>query len=180
MWSVLLAASWAQPDRGGIALTTRTSLILRRGWSVAAASMLVSVLALAAPAGAQDPPACGEQAPTIVGTNGADVLVGTPGDDVIVGLGGRDVIVGREGSDLLCGGRGRDLVSGNDGDDYVDGGDDELLALAEQGLPTGDGADAVFGNDGADFVFGLSGRDVLDGGSGDDIANGDFDADLVW
>jgi hypothetical protein len=52
--------------------------------------MLVSVFALAAPAGAQTPPTCGEETPTIVGTNGADLLVGTPGDDVIVGLGGRE------------------------------------------------------------------------------------------
>jgi RTX calcium-binding nonapeptide repeat (4 copies) len=79
----------------GEAGSTRTSLILCRSWSVAAACLLVSVFALAAPAGAQAPPACGEQAPTIVGTNGADLLVGTPGDDVIVGLGGRDVIVGK-------------------------------------------------------------------------------------
>ena len=100
-------------------MTTRTTLILRRSWSVAAASMLVSVFALAAPAGAQTPPTCGEEAPTIVGTNGADLLVGTPGDDVIVGLGGRDVIVGKDGNDLLCGGRGGDLVSGNGGDDFV-------------------------------------------------------------
>jgi hypothetical protein len=97
---------------GGITLTTRKRPILRRGWSFAAACMLVSVFALAAPAGAQAPPTCGEQAPTIVGTNGADLLVGTPGDDVIVGLGGRDVIVGKAGNDLLCGGRGSDLVPG--------------------------------------------------------------------
>jgi hypothetical protein len=84
-------------------MTTRKRLVLRRSWSVVAAAMLVSVFALAAPAGAQTPPTCGEQPPTIVGTNGADLLVGTPGDDVIVGLGGRDVIVGRDGNDLLCG-----------------------------------------------------------------------------
>jgi Ca2+-binding RTX toxin-like protein len=52
------------------------------------------------------------------------------------------------------------VVSGNGGDDFVAGDDDELLALAEQGLPTGDGGDTLFGNDGADFVVGLSGRDV--------------------
>ncbi|MDP9207336.1 MAG: hypothetical protein M3O65_02350, partial [Actinomycetota bacterium] len=115
-------------------MTTRKTLTLRRIWSVAAASMLVSVFALAAPAGGQTLPTCGEAEPTIVGTNGADLLVGTPGDDVIVGLGGRDVIVGKGGNDALCGGRGRDLVSGNGGDDLVDGADDELLALAEQGL----------------------------------------------
>ena len=75
-------------------MAARQNLILRRSWSVAAACLLVSVFALAAPAGAQAPPACLGEAPTIVGTNGADLLVGTPGDDVIVGLGGRDVIVG--------------------------------------------------------------------------------------
>lgn len=98
-------------------MTIRTTLIPRWSWSVAAAGMLVSVFALAAPAGAQTPPTCGEETPTIVGTNGPDLLVGTPGDDVIVGLGGRDVIVGRDGNDLLCGGRSSDLVSGNGGDD---------------------------------------------------------------
>jgi hypothetical protein len=34
-------------------MTTRSALILRRSWSVAAAGMLVSVFALVAPAGAQ-------------------------------------------------------------------------------------------------------------------------------
>jgi Ca2+-binding RTX toxin-like protein len=81
-------------------MTTRTTLILRRSWSVAGAGMLVAVFALAAPAGAEAPPTCGEATPTIVGTNGADLLIGTPGDDVIVGLGGRDVIVGKAGNDL--------------------------------------------------------------------------------
>jgi hypothetical protein len=85
-------------------MTTRTTLILRRRWSVVAAGMLVSVFALAAPAGAQAPPTCGEQAPTIVGTNGADLLVGTPGDDVIVGNDGADVVFGLSGRDVLDGG----------------------------------------------------------------------------
>jgi Ca2+-binding RTX toxin-like protein len=137
-----------------MSMTAWKTLILRRTWSVAAAGMLVTAFALVAPAGAQTPPTCGEETPTIVGTNGADLLVGTPGDDVIVGLGGRDVIVGKDGNDLLCGGRGGDLVSGNGGDDFVAGDDDALLALAEQGLATGDGGDVLFGNDGADFVWG--------------------------
>jgi Ca2+-binding RTX toxin-like protein len=75
---------------------------------------------------------CDGRAPTIVGTDGADVLKGTPGRDVIAALGGNDTLIGLGGDDRLCGGVGRDRLAGGPGDDVLLGGKD-WLHVSEEG-----------------------------------------------
>jgi glucose/arabinose dehydrogenase len=65
---------------------------------------------------------CVAEAPTIVGTKGADRLVGTKKADVIAGLGGNDMLIGRGGDDRLCGGAGSDVLKGGGGFDRCVGG----------------------------------------------------------
>src|SRR6185295_5570881 len=95
-----------------------------------------TLLLLAAPVGAQEPPpvpkidcdpahycelgAAGCPGPgltalsgrIIVGTEENDKLRGTDKDDLIVGLGGNDSISGHGGDDVLCGGEGKDHIHG--------------------------------------------------------------------
>jgi sugar lactone lactonase YvrE len=69
-----------------------------------------------------EPPTCGSQTATIVGTVRKDVLRGSKFDDVIAGLGGGDVIKGVGGDDRICGGGGGDQIDGGAGNDHCDGG----------------------------------------------------------
>jgi Ca2+-binding RTX toxin-like protein len=80
------------------------------------------------PAHAQAVPTCFGKQATIVGTEGDDdganapTLWGTDQADVIVGLGGRDHINGQEGDDFYCGNSGDDYFENVDGDDQMSGG----------------------------------------------------------
>lgn len=98
-----------------------------------AVAPLLLVLPSGAAAGFDD--RCPSDAPTLVGTPGADVLVGTPGADVIHGLGGDDTISGGDGDDVICGGAGTDRISGEAGDDELYGGANGLRQLAEDNPP---------------------------------------------
>jgi Ca2+-binding RTX toxin-like protein len=69
-----------------------------------------------------EPPACGGETATVVGSTGRDKLRGSRGPDVIAALGGDDVIKGAGGNDLLCGGPGTDEIRGGAGRDTVSGG----------------------------------------------------------
>lgn len=69
-----------------------------------------------------EPPTCGGQTATIVGSTGKDVLKGSKFDDVIAGLGGKDKIKGVDGNDRICGGGGNDDIDGGDGSDHCSGG----------------------------------------------------------
>jgi sugar lactone lactonase YvrE len=69
-----------------------------------------------------EPPTCGGQTATIVGSTGKDVLKGSKFDDVIAGLAGKDKIKGLDGNDRICGGGGNDDIDGGDGSDHCSGG----------------------------------------------------------
>jgi hemolysin type calcium-binding protein len=70
-------------------------------------AVLAALTASEAAAGGGSADRCFGRAPTIVGTNGADVLRGTtPGPDVIVGRGGDDRIRPGRGLDRVCSGSG--------------------------------------------------------------------------
>ena len=94
---------------------------------------------------------CNGLAPTIRGTNGADVLTGTSGRDVIMGLGGNDTIRGGNADDVICGGAGNDVLSGDNGADVLLG---------------GFGADVLSGGNGDDTLIGGPDTDILNGGRG--------------
>lgn len=94
---------------------------------------------------------CDGLAPTIRGTDGADLLRGTDGRDVIMGLGGNDVIDGLQADDVICGGAGDDRLIGSSGDDTLLG---------------GFGADELLGGNGDDRLVGGPGTDVLIPGRG--------------
>jgi sugar lactone lactonase YvrE len=69
-----------------------------------------------------EPPRCGGQLATIVGSPGPDRLHGSRFADVIVGLGGGDVIRGLGSGDRICGGSGPDRIDGGKGGDWINGG----------------------------------------------------------
>lgn len=127
---------------------------------------------------------CGGLAPTIVGTEAADVIIGTSGSDVILGMGGNDLIEGRGGDDVVCGGSGDDAIAGNAGNDMLFGeagrdslrggsGIDDLRGGAGiDVLLGGGGEDTLRGNGGGDRLYGDGGNDDLRGGGGDDILVG--------
>jgi Type I phosphodiesterase / nucleotide pyrophosphatase/RTX calcium-binding nonapeptide repeat (4 copies) len=105
------------------------------------------VVALVAPSVEAGPPPCRGEAPTIVGTAGADELTGTRGRDVIAGLGGDDVIRALGGADLVCGGQGSDvLVGGGGSDDLVGGKGHDVLrgGGGNDSLRAGLGIDACY------------------------------------
>ena len=135
---------------------------------VTGAVLLLTTLALAAPATAADPPpTCHGQAATITGPDqpGGNTVTGTSGDDVIVLPGPQfwRVFAGA-GNDTICTGDGGDIVFGEDGNDLID---------------TGAGADLLFGGPGDDQLYGgLDGSaqgDNLSGGPGDDTMDAGFD-----
>jgi Tol biopolymer transport system component len=150
-------------------------------------------------------PACFGEAPTIVGTEQADMLKGTDGDDVIVGLGGDDTIDGGDGVDAICGGEGNDsigaegliaVLSGGPGDDSLLGGNCICVAAYDEapggvkvdlgaGTATGWGNDllrnieAVSGSPFDDVLIGGSDPDLLDGSGGNDTITGNGGDDFV-
>ncbi|MBM3941202.1 MAG: calcium-binding protein [SAR202 cluster bacterium] len=100
---------------------------------------------------------CDGLAPTIVGTEGADVIDGTSGNDVVFALGGDDIVKGWGGDDVICAGAGNDCIHGGAGNDTVYG---------------QHGDDTIFGEDGHDTLSGGKGADHLDGGDGDYVLKG--------
>jgi hypothetical protein len=116
--------------------------------------LTAACLALAATPG-NAAPSCFGEAPTLIGSSGADTLTGGSGDDVIVGRGGDDHIFGGGGADRICAGPGNDTVAAGSGADFVDGGDDD------------------------DTLRGWGGRDLLRGGPGDDDISGGPDRDVA-
>lgn len=129
---------------------------------------VVMCLALALPAtsAGEDAAQCQGLAPTIVGTERADVITGTSQSDVIVGLGGADVIRSKGGDDVVCGGRGDDVITGGSGMDLLAGGrgSDQIIGGAD--------SDEIHGGPGGDLLRGWTGDDLLFGGRGPDTLNG--------
>ncbi len=128
------------------------------------ATLFVSILGLAAPAGAAETihTCFGEEA-TIVGTDGRDHIRGTRGRDVIVGLGGNDVIRGLGGDDLICGNEGHDRIWGQAGNDMINGG------YGRDRIQAGAGDDLVKGMQARDRIWDGPGNDVVQAGGGNDI-----------
>ena len=137
---------------------------------VAGAAALLLAAATLPGAAVAAVPTCFGLAPTIVGTNGADVLVGTSSADVIVGLGGDDEIVGRGGGDFICGNAGDDDLFGEGGSDRLHGGSDDDVLVG------GGTADWLYGGSGNDSLFGGPGSDRYDGGGGGSDYVGFIDA----
>ncbi|HYO37696.1 MAG TPA: ExeM/NucH family extracellular endonuclease [Geodermatophilus sp.] len=94
---------------------------------------------------------CDGLAPTLLGTDGADVLRGTNGRDVVVARGGDDVVTGANGDDVVCGNLGDDRLAGDNGADVLLG---------------GAGDDVLEGGNGDDRLVGGTGTDVLTPGRG--------------
>ncbi len=111
------------------------------------ASVIASLLVVAAPSAALAATTSTGIRCTIVGTARSETLRGTAGNDVICGRGGDDVILGGAGNDIIDGGAGKDVLRG-------EAGDDRLL-----------------GGGGNDALFGGTGSDTLTGGPGSDTAN---------
>jgi Ca2+-binding RTX toxin-like protein len=147
-----------------------------------AASALIALLCVAAPAQAANPKCFGQE-PTIVGTPGNDNLRGTAHADVIVGLAGNDRIDGLRGDDMICGGHdfvpgdvlrggaGSDRLSGGRGYErfYGGAGDDVIhVRCADCFDPDGDVWQIVYGGDGDDRIYGSKERDEIHGGDGRD------------
>lgn len=99
---------------------------------------------------------CGDQPPTVVGTEGDDHLVGTEGDDVIGGLGGNDLIEGLGGNDTICGGEGSDDLRGGDGNDGLRSGPN---AFDSSGYPI---PEDLWGGMGDDYITGGEGGEPQD------------------
>jgi len=163
---------------------------------------LLAVVALGAPAHAQQDTPCGP-APDgynviisndemIDGTNEADficaggassIIVAEGGDDIVFGGGGDDRIEGGDGDDYLLGGPGRDYIRGGGGDDRINGGanDDDLVGdWGNDVLHGRRGNDVLNGGRGNDRLRGGLGRDALLGSQGNDILYGQAGADFLW
>jgi uncharacterized repeat protein (TIGR01451 family) len=78
-----------------------------------------------------EPPKCGGNDPTIVGTQNDDNMTGTPERDTMVGLAGDDLMRGKPKRDCLNGGTDEDELHGGSGPDDLWGkeGDDEFFAV---------------------------------------------------
>jgi Ca2+-binding RTX toxin-like protein len=92
-----------------------------------------------------EPPPCGGEIPTVVGTPGRDVLRGSAFADVFLTQGGKDTVKALAGNDIVCGGAGKDVLKG------------------------GPGKDKLLGQAGKDKLIGGKGKDKLKGGAGEDV-----------
>ena len=125
---------------------------------------------------------CFGLAPTITGTDDADIINGTPGDDIIRAGAGDDLIFGGGGHDVICGEDGRDTIYGGRGRDHIDGGDRRDRIWGEAGADTimgGLGLDRIVGNLGNDVIHGLGNHDLIKGGPGDDTIRGGSGDDRI-
>jgi Ca2+-binding RTX toxin-like protein len=92
----------------------------RATWTLVVALALVAV---AAPAAADDEHRCYGDTNVIYGSLDRDRLIGSRCDDLIVGFWGSDLIIARGGEDVVLGGGGRDVIHAADGEeDTVRGG----------------------------------------------------------
>jgi Ca2+-binding RTX toxin-like protein len=159
-------------------------------------SLLVLVLAFAAPAAAAPPPSkcvangpvcgtdegddmffLGELAPVqFFGENGHDTVAGSAFGDRLVGGGGNDELHGDRGAHSIDGGDDSDLLSGGPGDDPLRqrrfGFDTLFGGPGDDKLAGGRANDKLYGGIGNDVLYGGSGTDRLYGGPGDDVLYG--------
>lgn len=146
-------------------------------------AIVISILALAAPADGRPQLKCMGRWVTMIGTPGDDELGGTKARDVIMALAGDDTIdLGT--NDVVCGGRGDDTVYGADhGAEHVHGGPGEDTVFPYSGndvVRGGKGNDQLVGNYGGDLVMGERGDDVVMGWNGPDDVRGGPGDDQVW
>lgn len=107
----------------------------------------------------------------LYGGDDADTLLGSNGVSELYGDGGDDVLQGFQGNDLLIGGDGNDDLRGHEGDDSLDGGPGNDNLLGESGIDTfvgGDGDDALDARRPIDVAEDLDAS--IDGGPGADTA----------
>jgi hypothetical protein len=117
------------------------------------AGITISILALAAPAAADDEHSnrCHDYGPSsqdgpnvIYGSLLIDRLIGTNCDDIIAGFRGDDLIVGRGGEDVLWGMNGNDHIRSFDGEhDIVRGGNGRRDRCVVDQLDTYSGCERV-------------------------------------
>ena len=145
-------------------------------------------------------------APTVTGTDAADVLIGLGGANMLDGLGGNDILNGGGGADTLYGGAGDDtLIGGGAAPDHLDGGTgintvsytksgkvnvnmatnvcmggdakgDTLVNI--QNLIGSVKSDVLTGDASDNVLQGDKGNDTLDGGAGADTLIGGTGRDI--